>query len=146
MLAFPVEGATYRSEGLGEREDVGGDEQVGVLGPYWMPVDIFSGDCDFRHQICACKCDALCSGTAQRNAADHAVVLADLLGVEEATELLGLAVGGDSRRQSHPKPFCASALDAPPGTRPRALSAMAVVPLGGGAVEADLQCHAIAWQ
>ena len=39
MLAFALEGATYRSKGLGERKDVGSDEQIGVLSAYWMPID-----------------------------------------------------------------------------------------------------------
>jgi hypothetical protein len=29
MLAFALESATYRTEGLGQRKDVGGDEQIG---------------------------------------------------------------------------------------------------------------------
>src|SRR6266567_2888467 len=136
MLAFALEGATYRSEGLGERKDVGGDEQIGVLGSYWMPVDTLRCYGDLRHQIGARKCDALRGETPQCNAADHPVLLADPLGIEEATELLGLVVSGDGRCQSQPEPFRASALNTFPCTHPCALSTMAVVPLGRRTVEA----------
>ena len=79
-------------------------------------------------------------------AADHTILVRDLLGIEEATELLGLGVGRDGRRQPHPKLFRASALDTAPCARPRAPAAMAVVPRGLRAVEADLQGHTIARQ
>ena len=138
MLAFAFEGATYRSEGLGERKDVRGDEQIGVLGAYWMPVDTLRCYCDLRHQIGACKSDTLCGETPQCDAADYPVLFSDTLGIEEATELLGLLVSGHSRCQSHAEPFGASALNTLPCTHPCTLSAMAVVPFGRGAVEADL--------
>src|SRR5438128_877720 len=86
MLAFALEGATYRSERLGERKDVRGHEQIGVLGSYRMPVDALRCYGDLRHQIGACKCDALRGETSQCDAADHPVLLADPLGIEEATE------------------------------------------------------------
>src|SRR5258707_525561 len=146
MLAFALEGATYHCEGLSERKDVRGDEQIGVLGSYWMPVDTLRCYGDLRHQIGACKCDALRGETPQCNAPDHPVLLADPLGIEEATELLGLVISGDGRCQSHPEPFRASAFNTLPRAHPCALSAMAVVPLGRRTVEADLQRQAIAWQ
>ena len=71
MLAFPVERATYRSERPGQRKDVGGDEQIGILGAYRMPIDTFSGDRYFRHQVRACKCYALRREATQCYAADH---------------------------------------------------------------------------
>src|SRR5260370_1640164 len=146
MLAFALEGATYRSEGPGERKDVGGDEQIGVLGSYRMPVDALRCYGDRWDQIGARKCDALRGQSPQRNATDHPVLLADLLVIEEDTELLGLVVSGDSRCQSHPEPFGASALNTLPCTHPCPLSTMAVVPLGRRTVEADLQRQAIACQ
>ncbi len=63
MLAFALESPTYRSEGLGQRKDVGGAEQIGVLGSHRMPVDTFRCYGDLRHQIGARKCDALGGGT-----------------------------------------------------------------------------------
>src|SRR5260370_4303826 len=122
MLALPVERATYGGEGLGQRKDLGGDEQVGILGAYRMPIDAFSRNCYFRHQVCTRKCDALRREAAQRNAADHPVFLADVVGIEEAAELLSLGVSRHCRGQSHPKSFGASAPDPVPCTRPCALS------------------------
>ena len=111
-----------------------------------MPVDALGRDRDLGHQIRARERDALRREAAQRDAADHPILLGDLLGIEEAAELLGLVIAGDGRRQSHAKPFRASALDALPRARPCALAAMAVVPLRRRAVEADLQRHALARQ
>src|SRR5271165_4342028 len=108
-----------------------------------MPVNAFSRDCDFGHQVCARKGDALRREAAQRDVADNPVFFGDLLRIEEAAELLGLLVGGHGRRQSHPKPLSASALYTRPRARPCALTAMAIVALRRGAVEADLQRDAI---
>ena len=47
MLVLPIERATYRSEGLRQRKDVGRDEQVGVFSSYRMPVDAFGCNRDF---------------------------------------------------------------------------------------------------
>ena len=69
MLVFAIEGATHRSEGLGERKDVAGDQQVGVLRSDRMPEHAFSRDRDFGHQICARQRDALRGEASQRNAA-----------------------------------------------------------------------------
>src|SRR5260221_5618748 len=117
MLAFPVERATYRSERPGQRKDVGGDEQIGILGAYRMPIDTFSGDRYFRHQVRACKCYARRREATQCNAADHPVLLGDLLGIHEAAELLGLRLTGHCPRQSNPKPLRSrppAALPCPP--------------------------------
>ena len=97
MLAFALEGATYRGEGLGERKDVGSDEQIGVLSAYWMPVDTLSCYGDLRYQISASKCDALCREAPQCDTADHSVLFVDPLSIEEAPELFCLLVGGDRR-------------------------------------------------
>jgi hypothetical protein len=75
-----------------------------------MPINAFSRDRDFGHQVCGREGDALRREAAQRDVADNPVLLGDLLRIEEATELLGLLVGGHGRRQSHPQPFRASAL------------------------------------
>src|ERR1700747_1028195 len=101
MLAFALDGAPYRSEGLGQRKDVGGDEHIGVPGSSRVQVDPFRRYCDFRHQIGTCKCDALRSKPPQRNAANHPVLFSDLRAIEETTELLGLVVSGDGGCQSH---------------------------------------------
>ena len=105
MLAFALEGPTHRGERLGQRKDVGGDEHIGVRGSYRMPVDAFRRYGNLRRQISACKCDAFRGEAPQRNAADHPVLFSDLVCIQEATELLGLAVSGDGRCQSHPEPF-----------------------------------------
>ena len=67
MLVFPVKRATHSGKRVRRRKDIGGDEQVRVLSNHRMRVDAFGGDGDFGHQICAGKCDANCSRTAQRN-------------------------------------------------------------------------------
>src|SRR5713101_4894111 len=108
-----------------------------------MPINAFSRDSDFGHQVCACEGNALLCGAAQRNVADHAILFGDLLRIEEAAELLGLRVGGHGRRQSHTKSFGASALYAFPCPSPCASPAMAVVELRRGAIETDLQLDAI---
>ena len=146
MLAFPIEGAAHGGKSVGERKNVRSDEQVGVLRADRMPVDAVRRNRDFRHQIGASQRDTPRGEAAQRNVADHTILVRDLLGIEEATELLGLGVGRDGRRQPHPKLFRASALDTAPCARPRAPAAMAVVPRGLRAVEADLQGHTIARQ
>ena len=84
--------------------------------------------------------------TAQGNPADHPVLLADLLGIKEAAELLGLGVGRNRRRQSHSKSFGTSPLDPFQARAHVPVAAMEVVPLWRRAVEADLQGHAIARQ
>jgi len=105
MLAFPVEGAAYGSKGFDERKNLGSDEQVGVFGTYRMPIDAVRRNGDFRQQIGACQRNALGSKAAQRNSADHPVLLRDLPGVEEMTEFIGLGIARHGRRQSHSKPF-----------------------------------------
>ena len=146
MLAFALEGPAHRGERLGQRKDIGGDEHIGVRGSYRMPVDAFRRDGNFGRQISACKCDAFRGETPQRDAADHPVLFPDLVYIQEATELLGLAVSGDGRRQSHPEPFPASALHALPRAQPGPRSSMAVMELGRRTVKADLQRQAISWQ
>ncbi len=58
-----------------------------------MPINPFSSDCDFGHQVCERKGDALRREAAQRYAADDAICFDDLLRIEEAAELLGLRLG-----------------------------------------------------
>jgi hypothetical protein len=48
VLAFAIDGAAYGSEGLGERKNVGCNQQIGILGPDRMPVNAISGNGDFR--------------------------------------------------------------------------------------------------
>ena len=67
MLALALEGPTYRSEGLGKRKDVSGDEQVRVLCPDRMPIDALRRDCDFGHEIGATERQALGRGATQGN-------------------------------------------------------------------------------
>ena len=64
MLVFSVEGAAYRGEGFRERKNVAADEQVAVLGPDRMPIDAFSRDRHFGHQVCAREGNALARGAA----------------------------------------------------------------------------------
>ena len=61
MLAFPLEGAAHRGEGLGQRKDLAGDQQIGVLGSHRMPIDAFSRDRDLWREIGARKGDAFVS-------------------------------------------------------------------------------------
>jgi hypothetical protein len=98
MVAFVLEHAAYRSERLGQRKDVGGDEQVGVPGSYRMPVDPFCCYGDLRYQIDACQRDTLRGGTTQSYASDYPVLFSDLVGIQEAAELVDLVLSGDGRR------------------------------------------------
>ena len=146
MLAFAFEGSTYRRERLGQRKDFGGDEHIGVRGSDRMPVDAFCRDGNLRCQISARKSDAFHGETPQRDPADHPILVLNLVCIEEATELLSLAIIGDGGRQSNPEPFPASSLNTLPGAQPGARSPMAVMKLRRRTVEADLQRQAIAWQ
>src|SRR5215471_10422568 len=42
MFAFAVEGATHCREGLRQRKNVAGDQQIGILGSYRMPIHSLS--------------------------------------------------------------------------------------------------------
>ena len=97
MLAFALEGATYRGKGLGERKNVASDEQIGVLSAYWMPVDTLSCYGDLWQQISTSKRDPLRSEAPQCNTANHSVLFVNPLGIEEALELFCLLVSGDRR-------------------------------------------------
>src|SRR5579864_7262531 len=114
MGALAIEGAADRSKGLGEREDVGSDEEVRVLGTYRMPKDALGGDRDFGDEVGPRQSDARFGEAAQRDAADDPVVGADLAVVEEAAELLGLVVAGNRRGQPDAKSFRPGLLDALP--------------------------------
>ena len=146
MIAFALEGATYRGERRSERKDIRCDEQIGVRSSYRMPVDAVRSYRDLGYQIGACKGDALRCETAQCDPPDYPVRRVNPLGVKEAAKLLGLVFRGHGRCQSHSESFRASPLDAPPRTRPCAAATLAVVALGRRTVEADLQRQAIAWQ
>jgi len=146
MLAFALEGPTHRREGLCQRKNIGGNEHICVRGSYRMPVDAKCRYCNLRHQISARKCDAFRGETPERNAADHPVLFPDLAFIQEATEIFGLAVIGDGRRQSHPEPFPASAIHTLPRAQPGARAPMAVMELRGRTVKADLQRQTIACQ
>src|SRR5262249_41777807 len=129
-----------------ERKDLWGDEQIRVFGPYRMPINSLSRDRNLRHQVGACKGDALRREAAKGDVTDHPVLFANLAGVEEASELLGLDFACYGRRQSYPKSLHTSALYAFKCARPRALSAMTVVPLRCRAIETDLYRYPFAWQ
>src|SRR5580704_8309928 len=111
-----------------------------------MPVNTFRCDRDLGDQVWAGEGDALRRESAQRNVPDHAIFCGDPSRIEKFAKLLGLRVSGYCRSQSHSKTLCASALYARPGTRPGALTAMLIVALRRGAIEADLNCYAISWQ
>src|SRR5262249_34759298 len=88
--------------------------------------------------------DTLLGGASKRNPPDHPVLLADIMGVKEAAEFLGLRVSRHCRSQSHAEPFGADSLDAPPGAGPCPLPATVVVTPRGRTVEANLERYAIA--
>src|SRR6516162_11281755 len=146
MLAFSVESATHGIKGRGKRKDISADEEIRVLGPHGMPINTVSRDRNLRYQVGACQGNALRRESAKSHATDHPVLLADLVDIEEAMEFLGLDRGRYGRRQSYPKSFRPNPFNTLPCARPCAPSAMTIVPLGCRAVEADLQCHAFAWQ
>ena len=74
VVAVVVEGAAHGGDGLGEREDLARDEQVGILSSHGMPINAFSRDRDFGHRVCARQGDALRRKAAQRDAADNAIL------------------------------------------------------------------------
>ena len=78
MRSFALPGATRSGEGLSERKNVAGDQEVIILGAHRMPIHAVGRDGDFRHQIGARKRDALLRKTTQRDATDHAILVADL--------------------------------------------------------------------
>src|ERR1700674_5226367 len=88
VFAFAVEGAADRSEGLGEREDVARDKQIGILRADRMPVDTIGCNGNFRHQIGAANGDTFAGRATQRNPADYSVFWRNLLLIEEVTERL----------------------------------------------------------
>jgi len=57
-----------------------------------MPKHAFRRNRHLRNQICPCQSDALGGGASEHNAPDHPILLAHLMGVKEAAELLGLRV------------------------------------------------------
>src|SRR6516165_5874567 len=143
-LALP--GPTCGGERVGEWKDLRSDQEVRILGADRMPIHTVGRDGDFRYEICAGKCDSLGRKSTKGDAADHPILLADLPTVQKLAELISLGVGRNRRRQSHPKSFCPRSLDTLPRFCPCTRSAMSVVPLGGRAVETDLQCEVIARQ
>ena len=78
MRSFALKGATRRSESIGQRKNVPGNQKVGILGAHRMPIHAIGRDGDFRYQIGARKRDTLRRKTTQRDAADHPVLFADL--------------------------------------------------------------------
>src|ERR1700686_4223932 len=129
MRGLALDGTVDRGEGFGEREDVGRDEQIRILGADGMPIDAFGRDRHFGDEVGPCQRDALFGKAAKGDAADHAILNGDLPLVEETAELLGLAVARYRRREAHAKSVRPDPLDALPGPRPCALAAMAVVAL-----------------
>src|ERR1700680_471979 len=111
-----------------------------------MPKHAFRRNRHLRNQICPCQSDALRGGASQSNSPDDPVLLANVMGVKEAAEFLGLRVRRHCRRQSYPESFGAGLLDSFPCTCPCPPSTMAVVALRRRTVEADLQGYAFARQ
>ena len=68
-----IEGLAHGSKGLGKREDVARNEEVRIVCPHRMPIDPFSRDRDFGHQVRARKRNALLRETAQRDLADNPI-------------------------------------------------------------------------
>src|SRR5258708_34358119 len=114
MLA--IEGAAHSFEGIGEWKDFAADQQVVILGSDRVPKHAFGRNRHFRNQICPCQSDALRGGASQDNSPDHPVLLADVMGVKEAAELLGLRVSCHRRRQPYPQSFATGPPDPLPGT------------------------------
>src|SRR5580704_2900064 len=146
MIVFAIEGAAHGREGIGKWKNLAADQQVVILGSDRMPKHAFRRNRHLGNQVCPCQSDALCSGAPQGNSPDHAVLLADVMGVKEAAEFLGLRIRRHCRRQSYLESFGASLLDSFPCTCPCPLSTMVVVALRRRAVEADLQGYALALQ
>src|SRR5215469_4940980 len=111
-----------------------------------MPIDTVNGDSNLRNQVRARKGETLLGKAAQGDAANHPILRADLLSIQEAVELLCLELIGHGRRKPNPEALGPRALNTLPGTRPAASAAVAVVPLGSRAVQADLQSDAVTRQ
>ena len=55
MSPFALPGATCCIEGIGERKNVPGDQEVLILGAHRMPIHAVGRDGDFGHEIRARK-------------------------------------------------------------------------------------------
>src|SRR5260370_10733452 len=130
-------------KGSGKRADLGRQKQVRIVSTDRMPIDTVSRDSDLRNQVRTRKCEALLCNAPQSDSANHPILRANLLSIEETAELVCLNVVGYGRRQPYPEALGPSALNTLPCTRPSTPSAVAVVPLGSRAVEADLQSYAV---
>src|SRR5206468_5976152 len=146
MLGFAIEGAAHGCERFGERKDFTADQQVVILGSNRVPKHALRRNRHLGNQIRPCQSDALRGGASQRNPPDHPVLLANIMSVKEAAELIGLCVSRDCSRQTHPESFSAGPFDSLPGACPCPISTMAVVALRRGTIEANLEGYALARQ
>jgi len=146
MLIFAIEGTAYGCEGVSKRKDLAADQQVVILGSDRMPKDAFRRYGHFGNQVGFCQSDTLYRGSSQGNSPDDPVLLADLVGIKEAAEFLGLQISRHCCRQSYPETFGADQLDPLPCARPCPHSTMALEKLRRWAVEADLESHALGRQ
>src|SRR5215813_11233279 len=88
MFPFAVHSAADGGEGLGQRKDFPGHQQVGILGTDRMPVDTFSCNRDFRDQVGAAESDTVVGSSTQSDPAYDPVFCGDFFRIKELTELL----------------------------------------------------------
>jgi hypothetical protein len=111
MFIFVLKGPANRGEGLSQRKDIGGDQQIRIVGSDRVPVDTVGSYRDLWDKIGACKCDTFDGNATQDDSPDHPVFLINATRIEEALKFLSLVIRGDRCRQSHPEPFRASEVD-----------------------------------
>ena len=82
----------HLGERCGERKDIAGHQQVGIVRPNRMPVDSAVGDCELRHQIGTGDRDAILSEAAHYDPRNHRILVTDLPLIKKPAELrlLGL--------------------------------------------------------
>src|SRR5690242_13320044 len=103
-----------------------------------MPVQAFSRNRDFRHEVASSNRHTFSRDTTQRDAAYDSILFGNLLSIEEVSKLLCLVISRDSRCQSYTKAGSSRALNTLACSRPRSGTAMQIVKIWCGAVETDL--------
>jgi len=87
----------------GERKDIAGHQQVGIVSPNRMPVDAAVGDCELRHQIGTGDRDAILSEAAHYDPPNHPILVTDLPLIKKPAELRLLGLVRHRRRDADAK-------------------------------------------
>jgi hypothetical protein len=138
---LPAAGCEAGLRWLSEREHLGRDELVVVVGPHRVPVDAVRGDCHLGLQGRWSQHHAVGGPAASGQRTQNLVFDRDAQSVQELAQLLFLGQVGRHQGCGHSdaEPLVQRGAHPGHGARPRALAAVRVVPVGRGRVQADLQ-------